>query len=169
MYNFKDPLLSHITDRSCIFQECPMYLPWDMTKGLSGYGENTKCMTGSSVLMSLLSPRPQILHYHLHSSQSLWPANLDTMLQEPPQRFPGHRSAHGPKEKRFGSWGCTHGFGGHCFLHQLFPGASDTDLVSFCAILPALRIWHHQYFLNGTIQHIKGQEEIWVPVSLFDK
>lgn len=108
MYNFKDPLLSHITDRSCIFQECPMYLPWDMTKGLSGYGENTKCMTGSSVLMSLLSPRPQILHYHLHSSQALWPANLDTMLQEPPQRFPGHRSAHGPRKTlwlmRLHSW-----------------------------------------------------------------
>lgn len=168
MYNFKDPLLSHITDRSCIFQECPMYLPWDMTKGLSGYGESTKCMTGSSVLMSLLSPRPQILHYHLHSSQALWPANLDTMLQEPPQRFPGHRSAHGPRKTlwlmRLHSW----------VWRALLPppavsGASDTDLVSFCAILPPLRIWHHQYFLNGTMQHIKGQEEIWVPMSLFNK
>lgn len=37
----------------------------------------------------------QILHYHFHSSQALWPTNLDTVLQEPPQRFLGF--AHGPR------------------------------------------------------------------------
>lgn len=85
MHNFKDPLLPHITDRNSIFQECHVYLPLDMTNGLIGYGGNTKCMKSSSKpspwsTNTALSPSP---------SQALWPANLDTMLREPPQRFPG--------------------------------------------------------------------------------
>lgn len=96
---YKDPLLPHITNRNCIFQGCPMYLPLDMTNGLSGYGvliiqcSNTwrvyPCWWAWPCLVHSKVHGAQTLHYLFHSSQPLWPANLDIMLQEPPQRFPG--------------------------------------------------------------------------------
>lgn len=76
MHNFKDPLLPHITDRNCVFRECLVYLPLDVTSALSGYGENTKCMKGSSVLMSmtLISPKPSPWSTNTALSLSLLPS-----------------------------------------------------------------------------------------------
>lgn len=57
----KDPLVFHTSDRNSISLtnvSCICHL--DMASGLSSYGENTKCMKGSSMLKSttLLSPKP---------------------------------------------------------------------------------------------------------------
>lgn len=113
----------------------------------------------------------QIPHYCLHSSQALWPAGSKPGYNatRATSEIPRPTSLPMVPETHFGLWGCSPQFGGRCFLHQLFPGASDIDLVPLCVVLPALRIWHHQYFLNGTMQCIKRQREIWVSVLLFDK
>lgn len=112
-----------------------------------------------------------VIQYHLHSSQTLWPAGSQTdhNTRRATSELPWPTGMPMAPESHFGLWGCVHQLGEHCSLCQLLPGASDTDLVPLCVVLLALWIWHHRYFLNSTMQCIKSQGEIWVSVLLFDK
>lgn len=114
--------------------------------------------------------RAQEIQYHLHSSQRLRPAGSqsDHSARRATSDLPHPTETPTAPGSHLGLWGCVRRVGGHCSLHQLLPEANDTDLVSLCGVLLALRIWHHRYFLNGTMKSMKSHE-VWVSLLLFDK
>lgn len=112
----------------------------------------------------------QVIQYHLHSSQVLQPAGSqsDHKDRRDTSELPRLTRTSMAPGSCFGLPGHFHQVGGHWSLSQLLRGDDDADLVPLCVILLALRIWHHQYFLNGTMQCIKSQGEIWVTVLLIN-